>query len=355
MIRFAPLLGLLFLLAATPAAFAQDSTLDRVQNLVATGRFTDARNTLAEWERRFADPRSNASAADRARALYLRGTLAGDPKEAEEAFVAVVLSYPSSAVAPGALLRLGQGLLTAGEPRRAVAYLERLISDYPGTPQRETGWVWLARAQFAAGSATAACTTARSGIDAVTDANLRTLIELERDQACGRVGAQAAVDAPAPDRGAILPGEPTADPEPVGVPAAPTPWPGTDPTVMPGEPAADPEPSSPPPPTRTAPAPPRDTPTHDAQPTTPTAPTTRLSGDFAVQSAAFRERSSAEVVAGHLRDRGFDARVTRVANSELHRVRVGAFATSADAAAIAYLIRDAGYAAIIVNDVQRER
>lgn len=352
MTKFAPLLGLLLILAGTTAAHAQDSTLDRVQNLVATGRFTDARNTLAEWEQRFADPRSNASAADRARALYLRGTLAGDPKEAEDAFVAVVLSYPSSAVAPGALLRLGQGLLTAGEPRRAVAYLERLISDYPGTPQRETGWVWLARAQFAAGSATAACNTARSGIDAVTDANLRTLIELERDQACGRVGAQAAGDAPAPDRGSILPGEPTADPEPVGVPAAATPWPGTDPTVMPGEPAADPEPSLPTPPTRTAPAPPPDAPTRDAQPATPT---TRLSGDFAVQSAAFRERSSAEVVAGHLRDRGFDARVTRIANSELHRVRVGAFATSTEAAAIAYLIRDAGYAAIIVNDVQRER
>lgn len=353
MIRFAPLLGLLFLLAASTAAFAQDSTLDRVQNLVATGRFTDARSALADWERRFADPRSSASAADRARALYLRGTLAGDPKEAEDAFIAVVLSYPSSAVAPGALLRLGQGLLTAGEPRRALAYLERLHSDYPGTPQRETGWVWLARAQLAAGAPAAACATARSGVDAVRDANLRTLIELERDQACARTGAQTVADEPARTRGSILPGEPAADPEPAPIGVPPTPTAGR--TVMPGEPAADPEPT----PARTDRDPTRATPAAMTPAETTPAATTpaspRLSGDFAVQSAAFRERSSAEIVAAHLRERGFDARVTLVANSPLHRVRVGAFATNADAAALAHRIRDAGYTAVIVSDVQREQ
>jgi cell division protein FtsN len=347
MIRFAPLLGLLFLLAASTAAFAQDSTLDRVQNLVATGRFTDARSALAEWERRFADPRSSASSADRARALYLRGTLAGDPKEAEDAFIAVVLSYPSSAVAPGALLRLGQGLLTAGEPRRALAYLERLHSDYPGTPQRETGWVWLARAQLATGSPAAACATARSGVDAVRDANLRTLIELERDQACARTGAQAAADEPARTRGSILPGEPAADPEPAPIGVPPTTAAGR--TVMPGEPAADPEPS----PARTERDPTRAKPAV-ATPAHATPASPRLTGDFAVQSAAFRERSSAEIVAAHLRERGFDARVTLVANSPLHRVRVGAFTSNADAAALAHRIRDAGYTAVIVSDVQRE-
>lgn len=355
MTRSVLLLGFLLLVAGTTAAHAQDTALDRVQNLIATGRFTDARNTLEEWERRYADARSDASAADRARALYLRGTLATDAKEAEDAFVAVVLSHPSSAVAPAALLRLGQGLLTAGEPRRAVAYLERLHSDYPGTPQRETGWVWLARAQLAAGAPAAACNTARNGVGAVSESNLRTLLELEREQACGRVGTQVAADSP-PD---VRAGEASAGVVPARVPQElpPEPEEPARRSVMPGEPAVDPEPSRPAP-IGVAAAPPREVvtlPAHEETTPTQLEPTrVRLSGEFAVQSAAFRERSSADVVAGHLRERGFDARVTLVANSPLHRVRVGAFATSAEAAAVASLIRDAGYVAVIVNDVQQE-
>jgi hypothetical protein len=175
------------LLATTHArahAQVQDQALDRIQNLIATGRFTEARNTLERWERDHGDPRSSAGPGDRARVLFLRGVLASDVRAAEDAYVGVVLSYPSSAVAPDALLRLGQGLLTAGEAQRAVAYLERLRSDYPGAPARETGLLWLARAQLAAGMAGVACTTARDGAAAASSANIRTLMEVEQDRAC---------------------------------------------------------------------------------------------------------------------------------------------------------------------------
>ena len=108
--------------AVAPApAHAQDTTLERVQNLIVTGRFTDAGSTLAEWEQEYGQPGSDATSADRARALYLRGLLTSDAAAAESAFLSVVLSYPSSAVAPQALLRLGQGLLTRGEILRSNA------------------------------------------------------------------------------------------------------------------------------------------------------------------------------------------------------------------------------------------
>jgi cell division septation protein DedD len=287
---------------ASVHAQVQDQTLDRIHNLIATGRFTEARNTLERWEREHGDPRSSAGSGDRARALYLRGVLSTDANVAEEAYVGVVLSYPSSSSAPDALLRLGQGLLTAGDATRALAYLERLRSDYPGAAARETGLLWLARAQLATGSGSAACATARAGADDASAAHIRTLFELEQDRACGT--------APVPRAQQSVP--PPAQPQ-----AAPV-----------------------------------------VQPTPPTggaAQANPLAGSFAVQTGAYRELSSAENIARQMRDRGFDARVVLVGDSPLYRVRVGAFDASRDADALADRIRSAGFAVIIVSDVQQER
>lgn len=319
------------LTTAAAAAHAQDGTLDRVQNLIGTGRFTEAASTLERWEKEYADPRSDASTADRARALYLRGVLSTDLRDAEDAFLGVVLSYPSSAVAPEALLRLGQGLLTADEPRRAVAYLERLRSDYPGTSARETGMLWLARAQLAAGSPAAACRTAREGGDGASSANLRTLLDIERDRACGSPAARDDGPAGAGPSGARDSGTRPGDdaPRPIGraVPQAPD-------TATPGT-------------TRAAPPP--------AAPTPRPAATVAAGPEYGVQTAAFRDPRSAQTVAAQLRAAGFDVRVVRTRDSDLHRVRFGAFATRAEAVAAAQRVRDAGFATLIVNDVRDER
>lgn len=181
----------LALLVSAGSAHAQDRTLERIQNLIATGRLTEARNTLMQWERDNAKPNSPATSDDRARALYLTGALSTDANAAEDAFIGVVLSYPSSPVAPEALLRLGQGLYTAGEMERAIMYLDRLRSDYPRSPQRETGLLWLTRAQLASGDAALACGTARESLFGTTNENVRTLIELERDRACTESGGIA--------------------------------------------------------------------------------------------------------------------------------------------------------------------
>jgi hypothetical protein len=296
--------------AATAApAHAQDTALDRVQHLINTGRFTEAGNTLTQWERSFTDPRSSATSADRARALYLRGVLSTDPKEAEDAFVGVVLSYPSAPAASAALLRLGQGLLTTGEPRRAVAYLERLRSDYPGARERETGFLWLARAQGANGNGSAACSTAREGVAIATTANMRMLMELERDHACS--------GAPAPEPGFRTAA--TAQRPPAGAQQG-----AQQQGAQQGGATAAQQP-------------------------------TAQQGDFAVQAGAFRERSSAVTAAAQLRAGGFDARVVTTDGNALFRVRSGRYATSADAAAVVQRMRAAGFTVIVVNDVRSER
>ena len=282
------------LLLMSSAALAQDATLERVQNLINAGRFTDAGNTLAEWERAHANE-GNASSADRARALYLRGVLTSDAEQAEGAFLGVVLSYPSAPVAPQALLRLGQGLTARGDTRRAIAYLERLRSDYPGTRERDTGLLWLARAYHAAGSSSAACTAARDAARS-SDPNVRTLAQVEHERVC----AAQRDTAPQTQR------------------------------------------------TDTA----RATPQRDSTRALP--PQTSISS-FAVQTAAFSARSSADATAAQLRTRGFDARVAQVEGSALFRVRVGSFTRLSDANAMAQRVRAAGFTAIVVDDVGRER
>ncbi|MBR9989443.1 MAG: SPOR domain-containing protein, partial [Gemmatimonadetes bacterium] len=83
--------------------------------------------------------------------------------------------------------------------------------------------------------------------------------------------------------------------------------------------------------------------------------TPRTGPEFAVQTAAFSDQRAAQTIAAEMRANGFDARVVQVPGSPYYRVRVGAFATSRDAAAAVLRIRDAGFATLIVNDVRLER
>ena len=406
------------LLASASAAHAQDGRLDRVENLIATGRLTEARNTLTQWERDNG-PLSDATAEDRARALYLVGALTSDVAAAEDAFIGVVLSYPSSQVAPKALLRLGQGLYTAGDTDRAIMFLERLRSDYPRSTERETGLLWLTRAQLARGDAAAACGTARESLFGTTNENVRTLIEIERDRACAQSGGIATSasgerrsgdtrSVPALDANPTLSVDTTAvsgsprTPPRQNTPAAPRQDPPAaprrDPPATPRQDTAATRQDKPAaPPVRANPLPDlgiavdenvraaqatvrpdsaraaataqrtdRDSRTADAARTPPAADPNARADDaprnnatsgpeYAIQTAAFSERRPAETIAAELRAKGFDARIVQVPGSPFFRVRCGAYVTSRDAAAAALRIRDAGFATLIVNDVRLER
>ena len=83
-------------------------------------------------------------------------------------------------------------------------------------------------------------------------------------------------------------------------------------------------------------------------PSTPSA----VRGGYVVQLGSFSSRAGAERLAGEVRRRGFDVRVTevRVGSRELHRVRVGATAPKDAADALASRLRALGHTGRVVSD-----
>lgn len=171
----------------TPTATA-DRELARIDSLIAADALAEARDRLAAWNSAHSASDASVSGPARALALMLAGRLATTWDAAEQAYIAVALGYPVSPQAPEAMLRLGQGLLAAGRPRdgaaRAVAYLERLINDYPNSPFRTQGYLWLARAQDARGRAGAACASLRQAATLPADSALARLITAEIGRIC---------------------------------------------------------------------------------------------------------------------------------------------------------------------------
>ena len=293
------LLALVTLAGTAGSAHAQD--LARVDTLLASGRFTEARTTLERW--RAAHPRNSrdASPDQHARALLLEGRIASDPDVALDAYLSLVLGYPTAAEAPHALLLLGQGLLATGQPERARGYLERRVRDYPAAARRAEALLWLARAQVRTARTADACATLREAETARTaDADLRALLAHEQAQACS-----ASADGAQPTQPAAPPA-PRSEPRPQPVQAE-----------------------------RTAPA---------------------RQERYTVQAGAFRTIDRAERLAKTLRERGFDdVRIVYVSSSTLARVRIGYFANASDAAAFASRLRAAGFDAAVGTDAHMER
>lgn len=180
--RWCTLVALALFAVLPNDAHAQDLT--RIDTLIAHGRFTDARASLAEWQTAHATT-ADAPADEQAYALMLTGRLATDARDANDAYLALVLGYPTSAHTAPALLRLGQGLVATGEPERARGYLERLVRDYPNATDRGQALLWLARAQRATGRNAAACTTVRDALGFTTlDDATAALLQYEEPIAC---------------------------------------------------------------------------------------------------------------------------------------------------------------------------
>lgn len=304
------LLAAAVFLAQVPAgpAAAQVPTLDGVDSLVAAGSYEWARATLKQWWS--ARESFDVPGSDRARALLLRGRLAPDIDAAEPDYLALVLGYPNSPHAPEALLRLGQGLLGAGEADRATGYLRRLVTDYPGAEQRARGLLWLARASRGAGLAQTACTAARQGLRDYEDPALSELLRIEEAATCGAGGGSA--------------GRLAAGPDETNAAAPPRPVDRRD--------AAPPEAD------------------RETQAETP-----RETGPFAVQSGAFRYEKGANDLMARLRGAGYEPRSVLVPRNDLIRIRVGRFDSAEEAARLAAELEGRGFAAVVVRDADREQ
>lgn len=143
-IRYATSLLMLFALAAGASA-QQGATLDQVESQLKLGQLVQARALLAQWKQ--AHPGAQPSSEDGARATYLAARLATRADDAEDAYLTVAISAPSSSpYIAESLLRVGQAEMTKGAPRNAVPYLQRLVDNYPTSEFAALGKEWLGRA-----------------------------------------------------------------------------------------------------------------------------------------------------------------------------------------------------------------
>lgn len=169
----------------------QDARLARVDSLLQTGRLPDARRELQTWQDSHPQGAAGVSSHDRAFAFLLQARLATSWPAAEEALVAIALGYPASSLAPEALLRLGQGLLTSERigastdgAQRAIGYLQRLIRDYPTSTLRAPALLWLARALASTGNRGAACNALQQATGVASDSLTASLVEEEHRTIC---------------------------------------------------------------------------------------------------------------------------------------------------------------------------
>ena len=94
------------LFASPTSAWAQNPDLDRVERLMAEGRFSSARSVLQGWLDASGDL---AVRADRQRGTWLRALLTVDPEMAELDLRRLVVEYPGGPFSDDALIRLAHG------------------------------------------------------------------------------------------------------------------------------------------------------------------------------------------------------------------------------------------------------
>ena len=295
--RAAVIVGFAAVLAAAPASAQRpDASLDRVVAHLDAANFDSARAELDRWQ---VERATSAALAERASADVLAARLERDGSTAREAWLSVALAHPFSADAGLALLRVGQAAVLAGDTTTALVYLNRLVDDFPGSGHRAEAHLWISRAEMIARRHTRACASARSGLAGATSAEVAGLLRLQEDRACAAAAAQPPAAPPAASR--------------------PTP--------------AQPSVSTPP---------------------AATPPANAGTGRFAVQSGAFRTRASADALMERLRAAGLQPRLVLVPTNDLMRVRVGTFASQAEANQLRDTLRSDGFDAVVVNDARSE-
>ncbi|MFL5582554.1 MAG: SPOR domain-containing protein [Gemmatimonadaceae bacterium] len=388
--RLAPL-GALLLAVAAPAAGAQRPAVPSVPaGAVDTMLFVQAQRLVSEGNgaagRRLVDSvlkESPEGTPGHAEALFWRAVLAASAADAERDYRRLWVEYPNSPRASDALVRLAQLELARGDRDLAMKHLDRLTREYPRSPALPRASYWMARVLLESNDVARACDALATARATAPASSVELVNQIDfLAQRCDGVAVASASKAPAPTSAA--PSRPTSTPVAAATPpasraAAPTssaaavpsrasapvrasePAPASpaarasreEPAVdtvpqpvtaaepapvaaarvdsvapTPAAPAARPnvirrEPLREPAPTSAAPA--AATPVTPPSAARPAAP----AGAFAVQVAAYDREDAARNLAGRLTARGLDAYV--VTMQGLYKVRVGRYATRADA------------------------
>jgi cell division protein FtsN len=287
-------------------ASAQRGLLDEAEALITAGVLPDARQALQRWRR------ENPTAArtdeeNQARFHVLTARVNADAQVAEDHYLTVAVNYPTTRVAPEALLRLGQARHARGDSQHAVAYLERVMADYPESELRAMAAIWLARVQTGTASKRELCNVLRS---VETGSNPETIQHMKNEQirACGSAQVVTTARKPAAPRSVRT--------DTIRAPAK------VDTAVI--------------------------------EPAEPASVSTGKS-TIAIQVGAYRELSRARAAKLELERAGFTgARLVRVPGNTLIRVRIGKFNNRAAASALLARLGAANLSAVLVNDTESE-
>jgi len=287
--RLAALLGCALLAAAGSASAQSDARVLAAIRLAQDGRVDSARSTLATLEKSVGPADSTF-----AQVLYAQGLVAPSVDEARQRLQRVVSEYPLSTWADDAVVRLGQLEYANGDPGAAARQLEKFHGDYAASPLFPVAAVWAGRALLRAQDSLAGCRWVSEGLgrvgrDAATRRDLAALATACTGKA---VAVRDSVKPPAARAESVV-----ATPSPV---VTPPPAPAA---------VATPEPA----------------------PATPRAPVWR------VQVIAAGSPAEADAALLRARRAGFDAIVVREGN--YHKVRVGSYASRAEAAAAATRVK----------------
>lgn len=287
------------------AAAAQEA-LDAVESLAATGRTGEARQRLVSW---WEDAADAASRLEIQRALWLRGRLSTDDRDAERAYQRLVVEYPGGEYTARALFRLGQLSHARGDLPGAAERFQTVVRDHAETPQRLEALRWLERNGGRA-EELAALGSAPGPASPVAERE-------EQAVAAPRVEAD-----PTPESNPESAAEAEEPPDTeVGPPAAEV-----------GPPAAAERPA-----------------VEIAEP-----PSGREAGTLAVQVGAFSRLDGARTLAARVEGEGLTARLVRIPGSELVRVRVGRFRDAEEAEGMQATLRRLGFETALVSNAHHE-
>lgn len=294
---------------------------------------------------------------DFATALYWRGALASTAADAERDYRRVIVEYPFSPHSGDALLALAQLEMARADREPAIDHLQRFLLQQPNDPDRVRAGIWLGRMLLEQNQLSRGCAVLLRTRSSLGDTAIET-----RNQVDYYAARCVGVDTTAP---------------PARVAAAPVPpiaKPPRNDTIAPRASAAGarvtPRAESVRTPARSdsvrrsvardtvrpdsvrRPARSRDTAAKDSSrrttAATPPAETPSTSKRFTVQVAAFDTREAAEQLVTRLKARGIVARAIE-SKSAPYRVRVGHYATDADAAKAARELKDKGIVGFVTT------
>jgi cell division protein FtsN len=320
------ILGAILGTASDVQAQSRDSLYRKAQELVANGDATTGR-ALIDSLLHATSPDSGAYAD----ALYWHAVLAVSAADAELAYRRIIVDYPTSPRVEDALMRIGQLELTRGEYDEALQHLQRLPAEHPSSPLRAKASYWIARTFFEKNDVSDACAANADALAHVlpSDVELKNQIDYQQPQCRNVAVATPKVSPPAPETPA--PKAPTvaaAAPKDVASASKPVVKKKHDKAAKPTPPPAPPAP----PPVIPAASAPSDS----AAPDTSVKDTSSVKpGEkaFAVQVAAYYDRTQADALAAKLQARGYTT--ARVEGTKApFRVRIGRFKTHAAAAAM---------------------